>query len=242
VYRLSNKAWHQMAGHINAALKARIWREQAGLTALDRYLAEHQADCNRRTWSRAVYTAYLDYLLRSRWESNAETEQRLSLSPSSQPPPPWSWWQRCWAEVSKPRHRKLRFWCYQQQQRAYATVAAQLCGGAERIAHCVVLWGDGSFGPTSRRYAAAPNKALQRGLAANKVELYLCNERGTSSFTACCQTESEHAFQKQILKNNPPRPALRFTAVRELRGLFYCKSPQPHRRPDMTLHVSSFLS
>ena len=166
-------------------------------------------------------------------------------------------------EVSQPKHRKLRFWCYQKQQLAYATVTAGLCGGRERIASTVVLWGDGNFGPTSRGYAAAPNKGLRRELALHGVEIHLCDERSTTHCTGCCQQQSVFSVQRQMLKRDagaavhaapaaaaavagaqqppPPAqpPARQFTNKRPLRGLLYCHSEQPHRSPDMTLRMPS---
>ena len=78
-----------MCGFTAAAERRRWWRREAGLDELDRRLAESHETCNRRTWSSAVYAAYV----------------RLSLEH----------WTAAWDEVSRPRHQKLRFHVYQRQ-------------------------------------------------------------------------------------------------------------------------------
>ena len=203
VYSLTNGRWHHLAGHHNAADTRRRWRQKANLTDMDAYLKANHATCNRRTFSIDVYKGYLRYLFAPQPVSPAETTQRRATLPPVNSPPVPTWWKRQWAEVSQSKHGKLRFWCFQRQQHAYGTIAAEMCGGRDRIKHTVVLWGSGSFGPTLRRYAAAPNQRLRRGLAAHGVEIHLCNERYTSKLTGCCQRWSFFPKMEQERKVRP---------------------------------------
>ena len=112
-----------------------------------------------------------------------------------------------------------------------------------------MLWGDGSFGPTSRGHASAPNKGLREQLAAHGLEIHLCNEYRTTKHTACCQEQSTFSYQrprdsipKAVANSNAasaplqPQPAPAPEKQKQ-RGLLYCKSPHPHLLHDMTLHL-----
>ena len=221
VYHLSNKSYYDECGFTAAAKRRDRWRQAAGLKRLDDELSRTADVCNSRTWQSSVYRSYVLFIGRH--------------------------WRTIWAEASKPKHAKLRFTMYQKQQRAFATVAQELCEG--KVNDSVVLWGGGSFGPTLSGHAAAPNKLLRDKLAAHGVRIYVVDEYGTSKHTACChhrsvysrqqqqlgkqrqlrddkrQRQRQHAQQAQrqpvLLPPPAPPPPLR---SRTLRGLLYCKT------------------
>ena len=102
VYQLSTKSYYDMCGFLAATKTRDRWRKAAGLKDMDAQLSRDFETCNSRTWYSNVYLAYV--------ESTTAT-----------------WWSRVWDEVSQPKHQKLRFSVYQKQQRAFHTVAVQLC-------------------------------------------------------------------------------------------------------------------
>ena len=57
--------------------------------------------------------------------------------------------------------------------------------GCRLICPTIIVWGAGSFGPTSRGHASAPNKRLQT-LLARRFPIVLCSEYGTSKHSCCC--------------------------------------------------------
>jgi hypothetical protein len=125
------------------------------------------------------------------------------------------------------------------------TIAEELCDW--RVDSCVVLCGNGSFGPTSSRHAAAPNKLLRRKLADHDVEIHLVDERNTSKYTRCCQEESVFSVQRQKLKHAPvdmnaqtPQPR-QLSPPHRLRGLLYCKAAS-HSHHILTHHSRSGVS
>ena len=66
-------------------------------------------------------------------------------------------------------------------------------GGAgaheEFIALCeetvILVWGDGSFGPSTKGHASAPNKRLQR-LLSKYIPIVTSSEYKTSQMSPCC--------------------------------------------------------
>jgi hypothetical protein len=115
------------------------------------------------------------------------------------------------------------------------------------VGSCVVLWGNGSFGPTSCGHASAPNKLLRRKLADHGVEIHLVDERNTSKYTGCCQEESVFSVQRQKLKHAPvdlnaqtPQPR-QLSPPHRLRGLLYCKAAS-HSHHNLTHHSHSGVS
>ena len=118
----------------------------------------------------------------------------------------------------------LRFHTYQQTQRAYGMIAKQLTDG--QPSKCIVLWGNGSFGPTFHGHASAPNKKLREKLAHHGVNIVLSNEYNTSKFTACCHYESCYSKQVQwpSQKTLIKQPELANSLSKhKLHGLLYCK-------------------
>ena len=213
MYQLSTKSYYDMCGFLAATKTRDRWRKAAGLKDMDAQLSRDFETCNSRTWDSNVYLAYV--------ESTTAT-----------------WWSRVWDEVSQPKHQKLRFSVYQKQQRAFHTVAVQLCN--KNIANSVVLWGGGGFGPTSRGHASAPNKLLRRKLADHGVKIFVVDEYKSSQLTACCHKPSEYSHQRQQLckkaiekqqqreqqmraDGQEPQPPTQQRS-HELRGLLYCKS------------------
>ena len=71
-------------------------------------------------------------------------------------------------------------------QRAVKKLATVILEGIYDKKNVVVAWGNGSFGPTSRGHASAPNKALRKSLAPF-VRIVLVDEYNTSKKACCCK-------------------------------------------------------
>ena len=215
VYQLSNKRYYELCGFTRQTMKQRGWRQRAGLDVLfDQQLSTQCEEMSKRSWKVEVYGEYVKHVARS--------------------------WQLIWQEVLQLKYRKLRFDVFQRQQQAVVQVTKELCG-SRRPESCVVLWGAGSFGPTSKGHAAAPNKLLRRKVADNGLEIRLVDEYRTSQRTACCLQESVYAVQHQVwskrrkerwrrnqerlaAKGFPAQPAVEpWMQKNKLRGLLYCK-------------------
>jgi hypothetical protein len=88
------------------------------------------------------------------------------------------------SRLRAPRRWKLE--TYKAEQRAAEKLCVDIQLGMSSDFPTVVVWGAGSFGPTSRGHASAPNKRLQ-SLLARKLPVILCSEYGTSKHSCCCQ-------------------------------------------------------
>jgi hypothetical protein len=86
-------------------------------------------------------------------------------------------------------NRRWRFDAYQQGQRAVQTLSTTILDGIVNKADVVVAWGNGSFGPTSRGHASAPNKALAKALS-RFMPIVFVNEYNTSKKACCCRGSS----------------------------------------------------
>ena len=54
--------------------------------------------------------------------------------------------------------------------------------------NCLIIWGDGNFGPSYKGHRAAPNKRLRYLLRVQcGLNIVLSDERNTSKLTCCCQ-------------------------------------------------------
>ena len=62
--------------------------------------------------------------------------------------------------MEKKNRRRWAFDSYKQEQGAIHKLVHTLLDGVKDKTNVVVAWGDGSFGPTSRGHASAPNKGL----------------------------------------------------------------------------------
>ena len=83
-------------------------------------------------------------------------------------------------------HRRRKFQAYQEGQQAVTKLAAVILEGVENPSNVVVAWGNGSFGPTSRGHASAPNKSLRKSLG-RFFPIVLVNEYNTSKKMCCCR-------------------------------------------------------
>jgi hypothetical protein len=128
-----------------------------------------------------------------------------------------------WAEISQHKYQKLRFRVFQKQQRMYHTIAQELCGD-EKPSDCIVLWGNGSFGPTLKGHASAPNKKLRQKLG---LDERLVDEYNTSKSTACCFSKSSYSRQRQV---HPPIIGP-LPGPHKLHGLLYCSQCTSHDSP-----------
>ena len=203
-----------MCGFTGASAKIRYWRNQAGLDVMDEQLSVDYSTKSSRTFSSTIYGSYVSFVV--------------------------GWWERLWLEQSTLKYRKLRFHVFQKQQQAVAKIAYQLTLG--KPDECIVLWGDGSFGPTLSGHAPAPNVGLRRGLAVHRVHILLCCEYGSSKNTCCCHMSSVFAHQSQqqsspkikainsfTIQSNDARDEQAYRNNKQnLRGLLYCKhQPDP---------------
>jgi hypothetical protein len=170
-----------MCGFTGAARKRIKWRGE--LVELDTFLSDSFKMCSNKTWDINVYFEYV---------------QTMS-----------EWWERMWKDHSpeSTKYRKIKFQVFQATQRAYCTIANDLC--QKDIKNSVVLWGDGSFGPTLQGHASAPNKKLREELRHRGVQIHLANEYLTSRRTACCHQPSKYATDPKTGS--------------KLHGLLYCK-------------------
>ena len=199
VYKLSNKRYYDMCGFTAANASRHAWRGKAGLSANDLYLSQNVATCSSRTWHPNVYSSYVQFIC--------------------------SRWQQLWEEVSQAKYQKLRFRVFQRQERAYHTIAHEISHGRPR--DTMLLWGAGSFGPTSKGHAAAPNKKLRKKLCDCGLEIALVDEWGTTKHTACCLHHSVFVKQRQAKAITMIGP-IEEPKKERVRGLLYCKSETGH--------------
>ena len=86
-------------------------------------------------------------------------------------------------------NRRWKFESYQKGQRAVNKLAADILEGVEDKNDVVVAWGDGSFGPTSKGHASAPNKGLMKSLS-RFMPIVIVDEYGTTKNSCCCFAET----------------------------------------------------
>ena len=88
------------------------------------------------------------------------------------------------------KKNKIRwaFDSYKQEQGAIHKLVHTLLDGVKDKTNVVVAWGDGSFGPTSRGHASAPNKGLMERIA-RFLPVVLVDEFRTSKVSSCCEVE-----------------------------------------------------
>ena len=87
--------------------------------------------------------------------------------------------------------RRWGFDSYRQEQRAVHKLAAAVLDGVET--NVIVAWGNGSFGPTSKGHASAPNKALRRSLS-RFFPIVLVDEHNTSKKTLRTKRSSADSY------------------------------------------------
>ncbi len=78
---------------------------------------------------------------------------------------------------------RWKFECYQKEQLAAHQLSKDLLSGC--TGPSIVVWGNGGFGPTSRRHASAPNQRLQK-LLSKYVPVITSSEYRSSQRSACC--------------------------------------------------------
>ena len=90
--------------------------------------------------------------------------------------------------MSTKARRRWRFELYQTGQRAAEKLVTDLLDGVSDRSKAVLAWGNGSFGPTSRGHASAPNKSLRK-MFARHVAIVLVDEHLTSKRCSCCNSK-----------------------------------------------------
>ena len=91
--------------------------------------------------------------------------------------------------------RRWGFECYRKEQLAAHQLSKDLFSGC--TGPSILVWGDGSFGPTSHGHAAAPNMRLRR-LLSKYIPVILSSEYLSSQRSACC-----HSKMKDCRKIQP---------------------------------------
>jgi hypothetical protein len=170
VYQLSNKSYYERAGFTSANRTRDKWRKEGGLKDLDLQLSRDWETCGQRTWNPVVYQAFTRVMAQH--------------------------WLLVWNEISMHKYQKLRFATFQKHQRVLRSIPRELCGG-RKPSDCVVLWGNGSFGPTLRGHASAPNKMLVKACKEAGIDVRGVDEYKTSKTTACCFAASAYSHQRQ---------------------------------------------
>lgn len=84
--------------------------------------------------------------------------------------------------------RRWKFDSYRDGQRAVHKLTTAILSGVEDKNNAIVAWGNGSFGPTSRGHASAPNKGLRKSLC-RFLPIVLVDEHKTSRKSCCCQAD-----------------------------------------------------
>jgi hypothetical protein len=82
--------------------------------------------------------------------------------------------------------RRWSFECYRREQLAVHKLSKDLLTGC--TGPTVIVWGNGSFGPSYRGHAPAPNKRLRRQLA-KYVHVVLSSEYRSSQRSGCCRVK-----------------------------------------------------
>ena len=111
--------------------------------------------------------------------------------------------------------RRWSFETYKAEQRAgnnlCARVKALVSTRTQALARAqaparptLIVWGAGTFGPTSRGHASAPNKKMQK-LLSRCFPVVLSCERNTSKISSCCHvpTRSTSAHPDQDPGRHP---------------------------------------
>ncbi|KAJ3176462.1 hypothetical protein HDU85_006885 [Gaertneriomyces sp. JEL0708] len=199
-YELSNKQYHEMRGTLYRNVKVQHWRTEAKIPEkFDDALSRDHKTCSSKTFRFDRYLSYVKVLGAA--------------------------WSKMWHEYSSLRYRRLRFDMYRRGQSATVKILNDLTAGDP--AHTVILWGDGSFGPTSKGHMAAPNKGLRNKLRAAGAMIVDADEWRSSKLTACCHTSSQFITQRQELSQaKKAKYASLNMQIREkhrVRGLLYCQ-------------------
>ena len=120
-------------------------------------------------------------------------------------------------EKSKMIYRVDDFARFRARKRAYLKIYKKmrasimkfsLTNGAQKL-KLVLVWGNGSFGPTSKGHASAPNKGLRIGLV-RYVPIVLCSEYNTSKRCPKCGSD--------VHQGRNPRTGSK------IRGVLYCNN------------------
>jgi hypothetical protein len=95
--------------------------------------------------------------------------------------------------------RRWKFQAYKTEQRAVQKLVTDVLGKEADRNNSLVVWGNGSFGPTSKGYNSAPNKKMQFAIA-QSVPIVLVNEFNTSKKTNCCKLDGACLRTKSYTK------------------------------------------
>ena len=153
------------------SLKNTTWRDQNGNR---QYLQRIESQNTRHGMQKAI-----DILSQASSRSIARYDRHITARLQSSP---------VFLGIMKLKNRRRwKFESYQKEQRAVHKLAAAILDGVDDKSDVVVAWGDGSFGPTSRGHASAPNKQLREQLS-RFMTIALVDEFRTSKMSCCCET------------------------------------------------------
>jgi hypothetical protein len=215
-YVLTNKRYYEMCGMTERRRKLEYWKREQGILELDQQLG--QAEC--RSFDPGEYIKYV----------------KNALNPYL--------WNKYWSFLRQPCLRKQRFRVYQQTLSAFSRIAHELCctwtldpasqtyvKKSVPFNKCILLYGNGAFGPSIKGRSAAPNKKLQDGLK-KYMEIYIVGEYNTSKKTGCCHTLSRFAKYNVHNVNLVKYPNRISWLGHKHRDLLYCHSCGSHSSPE----------
>jgi len=197
-YELSNKAYYEMCGFTSTRKQLQIARGVCGLSQMDLEMSAFI----RKSFDNNQYFHWAAILLHPKW------------------------WNILWQEVTRPWYRKLRFHCYQTQQRAFSQIASQLCSGdgiQRQPNECIILWGNGGFAATGKGNAAAPNIGLRAALRRYGLRIYLVDEFRSSKLSSCCHKPLSLCYGSKNHNERFKDAAVLLASRYELRGVRVCK-------------------
>lgn len=203
MYHLSNDDYHQRAGFVEAAKKREFMRQQSGLvTSYDNHLAKEFLNCRNTSFDHDIYLSWFKHVI-AHWHVLFDPGEQL-------------------------KGAKLRFRVLQSKSRAHDHIARVLVKSDQET---VVLWGNGSIGPTSKGHASAPNIGLRRELTQRGVKIVLVDEYLSTKRTGCCHRtsqfhKSEQALSTKKIASLAARNRVPLEGKQDTRGLLYCCSPR----------------
>jgi hypothetical protein len=206
-YELTNKRYYEMCGFTKRAKKLEYWKQKYGIDKLDTQLGQDGASC--RTFDPGTYLQYVKYALNynlwSKYWSFVELpchqKERFQVYQKQQHAyyqiahELCFWKTDVFKDTNTNTNRNQSYWQSKDTQYSTGKENKFRNGVSLSFNNFIVLWGDGSFGPTAtghRGHAAAPNKGLRLGLS-KYLQIYLVSEYNTSKKSSCCRENSKYA-------------------------------------------------
>ncbi len=129
-------------------------------------------------------------------------------------------------EALRYRSLKNKFRDFQMKQKCLYIILRELCGNYDP-SQCYLTWGDGSFSPSLKGHASAPNKMFYEFFS-HFMPVILVNERNTSKNSYCCETEVDRPKGRHK-QDNSQRVRNKFNSMITIDKLMY-QTEQLRRR------------